>query len=117
MDVTTTDPLSFVAVTLFAALHGLAGAASPASPARAAPVAAAPAAADHPDGPPRHGPPPAAFTACEGKSAGDACTVPHGDRSATGVCAGPPPGVSDTRLACRPDGPPPDGPPPARASR
>lgn len=58
------------------------------------------------------GPPPEAFTACEGKAAGDACTVTHGNDSISGTCASPPPDASDTRLACRPDHMPEGGPPP-----
>lgn len=52
-------------------------------------------------------PPPEAFTACEGKARGDACTVQLRDRAINGVCDAPP---GESRLACRPDGPPP--PPP-----
>lgn len=61
------------------------------------------------------GPPPEAFTACEGKAAGDACTVttPHGDELA-GTCATPP---EDTRLACRPSHMPEGGPPPPPRDR
>jgi hypothetical protein len=51
-----------------------------------------------------------AFAACSGKSKGDACSVTFRDRTIDGTCAEPPPGVSDPRLACRPNGPPP-GPP------
>lgn len=57
------------------------------------------------------GPPPEAFTACEGKAAGDACTVTHGSDSISGTCASPPPDAPDTRLACRPDHMPEGGPP------
>jgi hypothetical protein len=63
------------------------------------------------------GPPPEAFTACEGKVAGDACTVTHDEHSITGTCASPPADAPDTRLACRPDHMPeggPGGPPPGR---
>jgi len=58
-----------------------------------------------PGGGPGHGhggPPPAAFTACDGKPAGAACSVTLGDRTIDGSCKGPPPGVSDPRLACAP---------------
>jgi hypothetical protein len=54
-------------------------------------------------GPPRE-PPPEAFSACEGKSDGDACTVSLRDREIRGVCATKP---SGTRLFCRPTEPPP----------
>jgi hypothetical protein len=57
-----------------------------------------------------HGPPPAAFTACESKAVGDACTVTFGSDSVAGHCAAPPPDVADTRSACRPDKMPGHGP-------
>jgi hypothetical protein len=57
--------------------------------------------------PPHHGPPPEAFTACDGKAKGDACSVQIHDTTVAGVCDAPP---SETRLACRPNHPPP--PPP-----
>lgn len=59
------------------------------------------------------GPPPEAFTACEGKAAGDACSVttPDGETLA-GTCASPPADAPDTRIACRPDRMPEGGPPP-----
>jgi hypothetical protein len=44
--------------------------------------------------------------ACDGKSPGEACTLVIGDRSIAGRCASPAPGVSDTRLTCRPVPPP-----------
>lgn len=50
----------------------------------------------------RQGPPPEAYTACEGKSAGDTAEFesPHGD-TVTGTC------VEDgNRLVLRPDNPP-----------
>ena len=53
----------------------------------------------------RHqGPPPEAYTACEGKSAGDTAEFvsPHGD-TVTGVCE-----LQGERLVLRPDNPPPD---------
>ena len=52
----------------------------------------------------RHGPPQAAFVACEAAVAGDACTftAPHGE--VTGTCFLPPRGEA---LACRPASPPP----------
>ncbi|MGZ3421614.1 MAG: hypothetical protein ACXWUG_28410 [Polyangiales bacterium] len=52
-------------------------------------------------------PPPEAFIACEGKASGDACTVHVHDKDITGRCSSSP---DDSRLFCRPDGPPP--PPP-----
>ena len=70
-------------------------------------LAIAPTAAAHPPAPPEE-----AFAACAGKNKGDACGVTIHDRTIEGTCAEPPPGVSDTRLACRPNGPPP-GPPPS----
>jgi hypothetical protein len=54
------------------------------------------------DRPPHHGPPPAAFDACKGKSADDACEVTLGDHTVQGTCAQTP----DQRLACRPAPPP-----------
>ena len=50
----------------------------------------------------RHGPPPEAFTACEGKSAGDTAefTSPHGD-AVTGTCE-----ERDGQLVLHPDNPP-----------
>ena len=60
-------------------------------------------------GPPRGGqghqePPPEAFAACEGKSAGDTAQFvsPHGD-TVTGVCE-----LQGNRLVLRPDNPPPE---------
>ncbi len=49
-----------------------------------------------------HGPPPEAFTACEGKSAGDTAEFvsPRGD-TVTGTCE-----EADSRLVLRPDNPP-----------
>ena len=60
-----------------------------------------------PPGPPagergHHGPPPAAFDACQGKQAGDACEVSFGERKVAGKCAA----FSDGRLACHPAPPP-----------
>ena len=51
----------------------------------------------------RHGPPPEAFTACEGKNAGEAAQFvsPHGD-TVTGICES-----IRGRLVLRPDNPPP----------
>ncbi len=51
------------------------------------------------------GPPPEAYTACEGKSAGDAAEFvsPRGD-TVTGVCE-----QQGDRLVLRPDNPPPRG--------
>jgi hypothetical protein len=65
------------------------------------------AVAQPPPGGRPHGPPPAAFEACKGKSAGDACEVtfstPTGDEhTVKGTCAALP----DARLACRPEPPP-----------
>ena len=58
---------------------------------------------------PHHPPPPEAFAACTSKAAGDACSVTFHEHTITGKCASPPPGVTDTRLVCFPDGPPPGG--------
>jgi hypothetical protein len=57
-----------------------------------------------------HGPgprqvPSEAYTACDGKKAGDACTVKHGDQTLNGQCSSPPEGAADTRLNCRPERP------------
>lgn len=57
-------------------------------------------------GPPR-GPPQEALAACQGKSAGAACSFSHDGRSMEGTCFTP---ASDKPLACRPAGAPP-GPP------
>ena len=43
------------------------------------------------------GPPPAAFDACKGKKAGDACEVSFGERKGSGKCEAMPEG----KLACR----------------
>lgn len=63
-----------------------------------------------------HGPPPEAFTACDGKTADAACSVKMGERTFDGTCRTPPPGSDEKRLACGPkhdgkhDGPPPPKP-------
>ncbi len=44
--------------------------------------------------------PPAAFDACQGKNAGDACTVQFGTRQVEAQCSAAP----DGRLACHPQG-------------
>jgi hypothetical protein len=68
------------------------------------------AAKDRPRG--HHGPPPEAYTACEGLSVGDVAELetPHGD-ILTGTCE-----EEGDRLVLRPDnlpeGAPPEGPPP-----
>jgi hypothetical protein len=46
----------------------------------------------------KHELPPAAFDACTGKAAGDACTVQFGDKQIEAQCAAAP----DGRLACHP---------------
>src|SRR4051812_46173678 len=51
---------------------------------------------------PHHAPPPAAFDACKGKKAADACEVTFGERTMAGKCAATP----DGQLACRPEPPP-----------
>lgn len=76
---------------------------------------AAPSPARAESGPP--GPPPIpeeAFTACQSKSEGAACSVDFRDRAIEGTCARAP---SDARLACRPNEPPPPppGPPPPQS--
>jgi hypothetical protein len=60
-----------------------------------------------PDGDQGHrGPPEEAFTACSGKSEGDACTVTHHNETQAGTCRKGPPNGNDQRLACMPkDGP------------
>ena len=57
------------------------------------------------DGGRPQGPPPEAFTACEGKSVGDSAEFvnPHGD-TVTGTCQ-----QQGDRLVLIPDGPPPGG--------
>jgi hypothetical protein len=57
---------------------------------------------------PPPGPPAEAFSACEGKASGDACTVQLRDRAVSGTCDTPP---GESRLACRPNDMPPPGPP------
>lgn len=57
-------------------------------------------------------PPPEAFTACEDKAAGDACTITHDDKTITGTCISPPADAPDPRIICRPDNMPEGGPPP-----
>jgi hypothetical protein len=61
--------------------------------------------------PPRHQPPPEAFTACQGKSTAEACTVAFQDRTIDGSCAP----ADDNRLFCRPSRPPGAPQPPAEA--
>ena len=51
-----------------------------------------------PGGGRKHELPPAAFDACTGKAAGDACTVQFGDKQIEAKCAAAP----DGRLACHP---------------
>ena len=51
--------------------------------------------------------PAAAYSACSGKSQGDACTVRMGERAIAGSCENPPPDATNKSLACRPAGPPP----------
>jgi hypothetical protein len=51
-----------------------------------------------PGGHRKHELPPAAFDACTGKAAGDACTVQFGDKQIEAKCAATP----DGRLACHP---------------
>jgi hypothetical protein len=76
-------------------------------------VAPAKPANAEPDHGPRRGPPPAAFDACKGKKADDACEVTFHERKMNGKCATPPEG---TALACRPErGPRPPRPPHAQA--
>jgi len=71
-------------------------------------IAAGSAGADPKDGDrPHRRPPPAAFDACKGKQAKDACEVTFGERKITGACLATPEGP----LACRSDrpfGPPPE---------
>jgi len=50
-------------------------------------------------GSPGRGPPPEAFSACENKSVGAACSVPMGDHTADGTCEA---GRQDDRVHCRP---------------
>lgn len=49
-------------------------------------------------------PPEPAFTACEAKAAGDACSAQLGDRTLAGTCRAHP---AAGRLFCMPDHPPP----------
>jgi hypothetical protein len=63
---------------------------------------------DHPH---HRGPPPEAFTACDGKADGDACSVTFHDNTAhAGTCEAPHHESDGKRLACRPNDlpPPPD---------
>jgi len=62
-------------------------------------------------GRPRRKPPEAAYTACESKATGDACTITHDDHTITGTCVAPPAEAEDTRIHCRPDRMPEGGPP------
>ncbi len=52
------------------------------------------------------GPPSESLEACSGKQSGDARAMKHGDPEMKGTCASPLAGASDTRLSCRPSGPP-----------
>jgi hypothetical protein len=70
-------------------------------------IAYAALAQEPPPGPPRE-PPPEAFTACDSKAEGDACTVSLGEHEIHGVCATE---RSGKRLFCRPTELPP--PPPS----
>jgi hypothetical protein len=54
-------------------------------------------------------PPREAIEACEGRAAGDACTVKLPDRTIDGVCRNGPDGNGP--LACAPSAPPPTPPP------
>jgi spore coat protein H len=65
--------------------------------------------ANQPDGEKRPGgPPPEMVAACNGLTAGDACTVTLKGQALSGTCrAGP---TSDASLACFPKGPPPGRP-------
>jgi hypothetical protein len=72
----------------------------------------APSQSAAPDAHAKRGPPPEAFTACEGKMSGEACVVHFDDTDTNGNCAKPPAESSETRLLCMPkDHPhgPPDG--------
>jgi hypothetical protein len=66
----------------------------------------------HPTDMPPPGPPPEAFTACEGKAARDVCSVQMHERVMAGSCDAPP---GETRLACHPAEMHPHGPPPPEA--
>lgn len=91
-------------VLLVTACSGQVASSDPASQSQALTTTDATTSAAPPPGPPpHHGPPPEAFTACEGKAANDACSVTLHGTAEAGTCVSPPPGVSDTRLACRPD--------------
>jgi hypothetical protein len=70
-------------------------------------TAAAQSRDQRPDGPPPT-PPPEAFTACEQKSEGAACTVQFDGHTINGTCSQ----WQDQKLFCRPERPP--GPPPRR---
>ena len=56
------------------------------------------------------GPPPEAIEACQGMSAGDACSFEGRRGSESGSCFKPSDAPADAPLACRPDGH--EGPPP-----
>jgi spore coat protein H len=57
-------------------------------------------------GGPGGAPPAESYTACDGKTAGDACTMKAGARSMDGMCAAAKDDAADKRLSCRPkDGP------------
>jgi hypothetical protein len=53
----------------------------------------------------KHALPQAAFDACTGKAAGDACTAQFGDKQIDATCSA----ISDGRLACRPARKKPEG--------
>ena len=54
----------------------------------------------------------AEYSACVGKSAGDACSVTEGDESVDGKCVSPPDRAKDSRMHCMPERKPGDGPRP-----
>jgi hypothetical protein len=60
-------------------------------------VLAGRASADEPPAHP-HRPPPAAYTACDGKASGDACTVQFHDKTVSGTCDTFP---GDSSLSCK----------------
>jgi hypothetical protein len=90
-------PVSLAVAALIAALAGVACNKSEKSDDTAS-TAEGVSSAEPGGGGKKHELPPAAFDACTGKAAGDACTVQFGDKQIEAKCAAAP----DGRLACHP---------------
>lgn len=77
------------------------------------PPKGAPPSGHPPDGQPKkREPSEAEYSACVGKSAGDACSVTENDKSMNGKCVSPPEDAKDSRMHCMPERKPGNGPKP-----